>query len=139
MICPLSLAGRKLLVVDDCEEITRLLADMFSACGARVSRAKTADEAMRLIQSESFDLLVLDMVMPDVDGWDIHRLISRTSPTLAQRTIFITGDRWNRRTLSRLSAQGLPVVYKPFDLERFRQLACCLLEEQPEDTSEGPH
>ncbi len=135
MIRPLSLTGRKLLVVDDCEEITRLLADMFSACGARVSMARTGGEAVRLVESETFDLLVLDMVMPDMNGWEIHHLITRTSPALAQHTIFITGDRWNSETRNRLSGQSMPVVYKPFDLERVRDLACGLLEEQAEETS----
>lgn len=138
MIRPLALTGRKLLVIDDCEEITRLLADMFSACGAQVSRAKTADEAIHLIKSESFDLVVLDLVMPDADGWEIHRFITTASPALAEHTIFITGDRWNNQTVSRLGAQKLPVVYKPFDLERIRKLACGLLAEEAEVTSEGP-
>ena len=129
MIRPLNLTGRKLLVVDDCEEITRLLADMFSACGARVSMARTGGEAVRLVENETFDLLVLDMVMPDMDGWEIHHLITTMSPTLAQHTIFITGDRWNSETRSRLSRQNMPVVYKPFDLERVRDLACGLLEQ----------
>ena len=137
MIRPLTLTGRRLLVIDDCDEITRLLADMFSACGAQVSRAKTAGEAMRLIKSESFDLVILDLVMPDADGWEIHRFITTASPALAEHTIFITGDRWNNQTVSRLSAQRLPVVYKPFDLERIRELACGLLEGQAEGISEG--
>lgn len=124
MIRPLeTLNGCKMLVVDDCLEITSLFKDVFTSCGADVVTANSAHRAIHLIRTEDFDLVVLDIVMPKLDGWRIHRLMSSARPALAQRTIFITGDRWHKEVLSQVDLQTLPVVFKPFDVAEIRAVA----------------
>ena len=64
------LAGKRVLVVDDSPQITALVGDVFALCGAVVSTANSAPDAMAQLQIAPFDLVVLDLVMPGQDGWD---------------------------------------------------------------------
>jgi DNA-binding response OmpR family regulator len=61
----------RILVVDDEAPIRELLTDFFSKHGFRVSAAGLAEEARRLANQASPDLIVLDMALADTDGMDL--------------------------------------------------------------------
>ena len=128
MTCPYEiLAGQRILIVDDSPQITALLSDVFTTCGADVLTANTGREAIRLIRDESLNLILLDVIMPDIDGWEIYHFIQRVRPELIDRTIFLTGARWHEEVLRRLNHVELPVIYKPFDIDSVRAKACDVL------------
>ncbi|NQV50764.1 MAG: response regulator [Candidatus Marinimicrobia bacterium] len=58
----------RILVVDDSEEILLMLSVILSKQGYSVSTAETAQIGMDLLASEEFDLMILDLVLPDIDG-----------------------------------------------------------------------
>src|SRR4051794_5960533 len=65
----------KLLLVDDDRFILNALTKLFAAQGYHCSTAVTADEAWRLMEKEPFDLLLLDIGLPDVDGVSLCRRV----------------------------------------------------------------
>jgi len=65
------LLSRQILVVDDEPDTLAVLGDMLSLHGANVRRATSGTEALALISEEPPDLLVLDLAMPDLDGWQV--------------------------------------------------------------------
>ena len=117
------LAGRRVLVVDDSIEITALIRDVFAERNAVVTIANSGSQAMLLIQFFNFDLVLLDIVMPAPDGWDLLEFMRTRMPDLLARTILLTGDRYSRETLRRLGETRMAVVYKPFDLEELWAVA----------------
>jgi DNA-binding response OmpR family regulator len=67
-----------ILIVDDEPKIVRLVADYLAAAGFGVSTARTGDEALMRVRTETPDLVVLDLGLPGLDGLDVTRAIRRT-------------------------------------------------------------
>lgn len=73
--CPPSIEGKKLLVVDDEPDARMLLRAILEQCGAEVETAENAAETLSLLKEKSFDILVSDVGMPEVDGYELIRKI----------------------------------------------------------------
>lgn len=71
-----------ILVVDDVGKNVRLLADVLGAHGYRTSTAASGEEALRRIAAEPPDLVLLDVMMPGMDGYEVCRAI-RANPACA--------------------------------------------------------
>lgn len=78
----------RILVVDDDREIIRLLRSYLEQAGYEVITAANGETALHLLRREHPDLLVLDLMLPDRDGWDVTRLI-RADATLADTPIIM--------------------------------------------------
>ena len=69
------LNGKRVLVVDDSPEMTSLLAEVFADAGARVTQANRGQDAMDLLAADRFDLVLMDLTMPQPDGWRVLRFV----------------------------------------------------------------
>lgn len=69
------LNGAKLLVVDDDPVNVRLVEDQLRLAGASITATVSGEEALAIIQSESFDLVLLDVMMPRVTGFEICQVL----------------------------------------------------------------
>jgi len=78
----------RILVVDDDKEIVRLVKSYLERAGFNVVTAYDGETALHSLRRERPDLLVLDLMLPDRDGWDLTRLI-RTDETLADTLIIM--------------------------------------------------
>jgi PAS domain S-box-containing protein len=78
---PVDLTGLKVLVVDDEGDACALIKRMLDECRADVRTASSADEALRLIEQIRPDVLVSDIGMPDVDGYEFLRRVRTLGPT----------------------------------------------------------
>jgi two-component system alkaline phosphatase synthesis response regulator PhoP len=79
-----TLQPHRILVVDDDKEIARLVRSYLENAGFQVLTAHTGETALHAMRRDSPSLVVLDLMLPDRDGWDITR-IARADPAL--RTI----------------------------------------------------
>ena len=61
----------KIIVIDDDTAVTDLLSVLLSSHGFEVQATNNSVEGMNLIRDEKFDLVILDLMMPDMDGWEI--------------------------------------------------------------------
>jgi len=80
--------NQRILVVDDDKQIVRLVKAYLEQAGFRVFTAYDGGTALHVIRREHPDLVVLDLMLPDQDGWDLTRLI-RSDPTLADTPIIM--------------------------------------------------
>jgi two-component system alkaline phosphatase synthesis response regulator PhoP len=78
----------RILVVDDDKEIVRLVRSYLERAGFNVVTAYDGETALHSLRRERPDLIVLDLMLPDRDGWDLTRLI-RTDKTLADTPIIM--------------------------------------------------
>src|SRR5262249_41479322 len=82
------------LVVDDEPAIAEMITTALQDEGWEASTAGSATEVFEWIRRESFGLLVLDVMLPDMDGIMVHSRVRSLDPELARRTIFISA--WAR-------------------------------------------
>ena len=79
---------RRILVVDDDKEVVRLIRAYLEQAGFEVLAAYDGETAVHVLRRERPDLLLLDLMLPGRDGWDITRLV-RADPTLAHTPIIM--------------------------------------------------
>lgn len=80
--------AQRILVVDDDKEIVRLVRAYLEQAGFIVFTAFDGETALHTIRREKPDLVVLDLMLPDRDGWDITRVV-RSDPNLAALPIIM--------------------------------------------------
>jgi DNA-binding NtrC family response regulator len=107
---------RRILVVDDDPLLVELLSDYFTSEGYSVMPAATAEAALAAVRQVRPDVVLLDIGLPDGDGFDVLRHIRRYDPTIG--VIMLTGHR--NVGLARASIQmgAIDCVFKPIDLDR---------------------
>jgi two-component system alkaline phosphatase synthesis response regulator PhoP len=79
---------RRILVVDDDREVVRLIRAYLEQAGFEVLAAYDGDTAVHVIRRDRPDLLLLDLMLPGMDGWAITRLV-RADPSLAHIPIIM--------------------------------------------------
>jgi two-component system NtrC family sensor kinase len=108
--------GARVLVAEDESALSTAVAEALVDAGFRVDCARDGQEALDRIKVETYDLLICDLKMPRMDGPTLHRLLTQIKPTLAHRTIFVTGDVAETETERFLEESGCPWLAKPFRL-----------------------
>lgn len=119
--------GKRVLVADDEEDIAELIARVLREDGDEARVASGGAEALRLLASEPFDLVVSDLEMAQVNGRDVYRLLKAGGGDSPARVLFVTGDILNPKVLEFLSKTGAEYLPKPFDIEELRQAVRRLL------------
>jgi PAS domain S-box-containing protein len=117
-------AGGTILLVEDDESVRRTLAEMLDALGYSVLSAGGWRDAIRLAETEDVDLLLSDVVMPEVSGKELGERIRGVRPRLP--ILYMSGYTANVITERGLAEDGAPIVQKPFtmgDLSRAIQEA----------------
>jgi CheY-like chemotaxis protein len=83
--------GRKILVVDDDEKVRRFIRALLERWGFEVEEAGDGAEAIDVVGREAFDLLILDLVMPVMDGWQVLGAVKSDPRTEEIPVIVLTG------------------------------------------------
>jgi PAS domain S-box-containing protein len=116
-------ARARVLVVDDEPEIGEVLAEILRLDGLVVDVATGGRNAIERLGHVAYDLVISDLRMPDLDGRALYRELERSWPHLTRRIVFVTGDTLSVDTSEFIAASGAPVIEKPFDAQRIRELA----------------
>ncbi len=121
----------RVLVVDDEEPVANLLARLLRDLGHQPTVVNGGTEALERIAREQFDLILSDVKMPGMSGFELHQTIKQTNPELAARLVFVTGDMLSAATQARIAQSGNPYIAKPFAIERLETLVRALLSQRP--------
>jgi PAS domain S-box-containing protein len=115
-VAPESAAGAAVLVVEDEPALAAAVSEALIDAGFHVDRASDGEQALRRLRDRTYDVVICDLKMPRVDGIQFYRTISATSPLLARRVIFVTGDVAGTDAEQFLEASGCRWLAKPFRL-----------------------
>ncbi|MCU1280788.1 MAG: Sensor protein, partial [bacterium] len=121
---PLPRAARRgrILVVDD-EELVLRSVQRNLAKEHDVVAMLAAEAALALCAGgEKFDLILCDLMMPNMTGMDFHRELSRVAPEQASRMIFLTGGAFTAKARHFLSETPKEHIEKPFDPTNLRAI-----------------
>lgn len=108
----------RLLIAEDDEALATLLQEYLSEAGYDVVVCNRGDEAVRLIQSEKFDLILSDIVMPGADG--LALLAEASSDPMKTLVILMTGYSGVEDALHAVEQGAYDFVSKPFQLPEIR-------------------
>lgn len=121
------LAGLRILVVDDMEDMLMIFKSLLEMNGATVFEATGAIDGLALLEREQVDLLISDISMPEIDGYEFLRRV-RAQPRFAQLpAIAITGMRRDADIAQARAAGFTAHLGKPVSVERLNAVVCELL------------
>jgi CheY-like chemotaxis protein len=130
-----SVAGPRsplVLVVDDCLDVRALCSECLLDAGYRVASASDGNGALTLALSEVPDLVLLDLQMMGLDGWETAWLMRSYWPTQAVPIVALSGLH-DATSVSRAMAAGCNrFVQKPCSCEELVRIVALILEEEAE-------
>jgi signal transduction histidine kinase/ActR/RegA family two-component response regulator len=121
---PPAVKDRRLLVVDDDVLVARTLVRLLSEHRVDVVTSGREALARLAVEGPDFDLVLCDLMMPDITGMDVYEEVERKHPGLASRFVFISGGGVTERSRRFLEQHAERVLPKPIDsAELLRLLA----------------
>ena len=124
-----------ILLVDDEESIQTLLTYPLERDGYKVVQARDGEEALRRFGEESFDLVVLDIMLPRIDGLEVCRRLRATSTV---PIIMLTARDDELDTVLGLELGADDYITKPFSIREFRSRVRALLRRASTPHVAGP-
>ncbi len=130
------LRGR-VLVVDDEERLRTVMKRLLVE--HEVVTVSSGAEAQALLEhDQAFDLILCDLMMPDVSGVDVHRWLTARNPDLARRTVFVTGGAFGSAASEYLTSVGNLKIEKPFENHAFKHVVSERVREAKSEPPPGP-
>jgi len=115
-----------ILVIDDDETVRQVLSDMLVELGHDVSQAPSGPEGLALCDRERFDLVITDLSMPDMSGWDVAATLKQAHPRIAVGMVTGWGEQVDADQAERHDLKF--VLAKPFLLHEITRAVGGALE-----------
>ncbi|HDL02853.1 MAG TPA: response regulator [candidate division Zixibacteria bacterium] len=130
--------GKKsILVVDDELLIRDLLYDFFSEKGWLVSVQESPDRGLEMMRNRNFDIALVDLKMPEIDGIELIRKIRNLRPALP--IVIMTAFPSTETAIEALRLKVNDYIIKPFNINKLFRVLDAIIEEscRHEDVKEG--
>jgi DNA-binding NtrC family response regulator len=106
--------SEKVLIIDDEPEFTEALAERMKNRGMDVSTSSSAIEGLKSVEEKSFDVVVLDLQMPEMDGIEALKALKKKKPEL--QVILLTGHATVEKGIEAMKLGAMDLLEKPADL-----------------------
>jgi len=107
--------GIKVLLVDDEEEFTEILSERMKTRGFDVDVTNSGLNALEKVNEKSYDVIVLDLYMPGMDGIDTLKHLVEQNPDL--QIIFLTGQATLEKGIEAVKLGAVDFMEKPVDID----------------------
>ncbi|MBN20295.1 MAG: response regulator [Bdellovibrionaceae bacterium] len=111
---------KTILIVDDVEDLRESLADSFEIRGFKIVQAENGVDALELMKSETVDVVLSDIRMPEMDGVELLKAIKQKDPRKPPVLIMSGFSDYDREQVTSLGA--LDLVEKPFDFDQITEI-----------------
>jgi two-component system OmpR family response regulator len=108
--------SEKILLVDDEKDLLVVMAERMRALGMDVSTTTCPLDALRKVEQESYDAVVIDLMMPEMDGFEALRAFKLKKPDL--QVILLTGQATVENTMKAIKLGAMDLMEKPADLKK---------------------
>lgn len=119
----------RVLVIDDEPDVADLNAEILTRGGFAADVIYNARDVFEKLEDMTYDAVISDLNMPDIDGRDIYEVFEARRPDLAARTGFLTGDTMGRNSQSFLGETKRPFIEKPVSPQELRAFVSRLVSE----------
>ncbi|MFC1679339.1 PleD family two-component system response regulator [Elusimicrobiota bacterium] len=128
--------GRKILIVDDDHSYRTIMSIILRARGFEVREAARGDDAVQLAESDSPDLILLDILMPNISGFDTLRLLRKNKKTHRVPVVMVTARDLAKDSIRSFQSGADGFLQKPHDWESIKKAFGGLLDNGPEGGTE---
>lgn len=118
----------KILIIDDEKSILDLLSMVFKKEGYRVRATLSAKKALELLNKEEFGLILTDIKLPEMSGFEILKRVRESKPDIA--VVMITAYGNVKQAVEALKAGAFDYVVKPFDVDELKIIVAKALEKK---------
>lgn len=122
MIMPANYASKKILLVEDEPIICYICIRTLKEEGLKVDVAENGRVAQQNISETNYDLALVDIRTPLMNGKDLYEYIKNNKPGLEEKIIFTTGDTMGDDTSAFLAKAGRPYLAKPFTPAELKEI-----------------
>jgi DNA-binding response OmpR family regulator len=119
---------KRILVVDDDENILSLERTILEQKGFDVTTAGGGVEALKILGDQSFDLVLLDVMMPEVDGFTVCRKIKENPRTKELPVIFLTAKGGGEALAEGFESGAVMYINKPFTANKLLTIVNTMLD-----------
>ena len=109
----------KVLIVDDEKDFLDIMAERMGARGVQVSTTTSAENALKMVLKETYDVVIMDLLMPEMDGFKALKLFKETRPDLP--IILLTANVPEEKCIEAIKLGAMDVIEKPADLNLLTQ------------------
>jgi CheY-like chemotaxis protein len=113
-------ATPRILILDDEPMVGELLQEILGLLDYKTKFCESPTEALALLDTEAFDLVLSDFRMPEMTGADFYDQAVAVNPALANRVVFLTGDAISEDAQSFLATTGCRHLSKPFQFDQIK-------------------
>lgn len=108
--------SEKILLVDDEKDFLEVMSERIEARGMEVTTAESAVTALEQVESGGFDAIILDLMMPGMDGLETLKAIKKKNPDL--QVILLTGHATIEKGIEAMKLGAMDFLEKPADLDK---------------------
>ncbi|WP_462270148.1 response regulator [Desulfobacter sp.] len=108
------MSNEKVLIIDDEQDFTQALAERMTTRGMTVSTSSSAIEGLKNVEEHSFDVVVLDLQMPEMDGIETLKVLKKKKPEL--QVILLTGHATVEKGIEAMKLGAMDLLEKPADM-----------------------
>ena len=120
--------AKRILVVDDDENILNLERTILEQKGFEVTAAQGGAEALKLLADKTYDLVLLDVMMPEVDGFTVCRKIKEDDRLKDVPVIFLTAKGGGEALAEGFESGAVMYINKPFTANKLLTIVNTMLE-----------
>jgi DNA-binding NtrC family response regulator len=112
--------SEKILLVDDEKDFLDVMSERIEARGMDVTTAESAKQALKSVESGGFDAIILDLMMPGMDGLETLKAIKKKNPDL--QVILLTGHATVEKGIEAMKLGAMDFLEKPADLDKLTEI-----------------
>jgi len=112
-----SIRPGKILVIDDDPSLLKFLEEFLITKGHTVDAVDNANDAQKVFKKRRYDLILMDILMPDVNGIELYKQLRQLDKSVDNRMLVMTGDILGKSTRTFLHKTGVRFIEKPFDTD----------------------
>lgn len=126
----------KILIIDDDDNIREVVCEILEVLGHKVKSTSTGEEGIKLYKEEKFDLVITDLGMPGMSGWEVTRVCKSLKPSVPVMMISGWGNQIDEEMVNQSKLDG--VLAKPFEIIKIKNMVQNVLAKSLQASADTP-
>lgn len=119
----------RILVIDDNDDIRQIMKDLLTSCGHDTQVAEDGEKGLLILQNNTFDLMITDLGLPGMSGWDLSKASKRYQTNMP----IVAISSWQGKGAEmKIAEYGIcQVIWKPFRFDQIQDAIETLCFQEP--------